>query len=163
MCIRDSALAKEYGDFGEHKRAFINMVRAGELLAQINKYDVKADVGFFKEMSDTYSKEYVDANAVTGGFESQTPIFITGMPHTGTTLVERILGSHSKVYPVGEHLGLVTQLHELIPEAEYAPGGLVFLSNNLIRQSIRLDHKQLGLKYIESLHGRIKNLSLIHI
>ena len=151
------ALAKEYEDFGEHKRAFINMVRAGELLAQINKYDVKADVGFFKEMSDTYSKEYVDANAVTGGFESQTPIFITGMPRTGTTLVERILGSHSKVYPAGEHLGLVTQLHELIPEAEYASGGLVFLSNNLIRQSIRLDHKQLGLKYIESLHGRIKN------
>ena len=148
------ALAKEYEDFGENKRAFINMVRAGELLAQINKYDVKSDVSLFKEMADTYTQEYVDSNTVAGGFESEVPIFIVGMPRTGTTLVERILGSHSKVYPGGEHLGLITQLHELIPEAEYASGGLVFLSSNLIRQSTRLDHKQLGEKYIEQAQGR---------
>ena len=151
------ALAKEYEDFGEYKRAFINMVRAGELLAQINKYDVKSDVSLFKEMADTYTKEYVDSNTVAGGFESEVPIFITGMPRTGTTLVERILGSHSEVYPGGEHLGLITQLHELIPETEYASGGLVFLSKDLIRQSTRLDHKQLGVRYIESLRWRIKN------
>ena len=148
------ALAKEYEDFGEYKRAFINMVRAGELLAQINKYDVKTDVSLFKEMADTYTKDYVDSNTVADGFESEAPIFIVGMPRTGTTLVERILGSHSEIYPGGEHLGLITQLHELIPEAEYASEGLVFLGKSLIRQSTRIDHKKLGEEYIEQAQGR---------
>lgn len=151
------ALAKEYEDFGEHKRAFINMVRAGELLAQINKYDVKSDVSLFQEMADTYTKEYVDSNTVAGGCESEVPIFIIGMPRTGTTLVERILGSHSAVYPGGEHLGLVTQLHDLIPEAEFTPERLVFLSKSLIRQSTRIDHKKLGQQYIECLRWRFQN------
>ena len=151
------ALAKEYEDFGEYKRAFINMVRAGELLAQINKYDVKSDVSLFQEMADTYSKEYVDSNTVAGGCESEVPIFIIGMPRTGTTLAERILGSHSAVYPGGEHLGLVTQLHDLIPEAEYTPDRLVFLSKSLIRQSTRIDHEKLGRQYIECVRWRFQN------
>ena len=151
------ALAKEYDDFGENKRAFINMVRAGELLAQINKYDVKNDISLFEEMANTYTKGYVDSNIIADGFESEAPIFIVGMTRTGTTLVERILGSHSEVYPGGEHLSLITQLHELIPEAENASNGLVFLSKSLIKQSTQIDHKKLGKKYIECVRGRIQN------
>ena len=78
---------------------------------------MKTDVSLFKEMADTYTKDYVDSYTVADGFESEAPIFIVGMPRTGTTLVERILGSHSEIHPGGEHLGLITQLHELIPEA----------------------------------------------
>ena len=37
------------------------------------------------------AKEYADSNTVAGGFESEVPIFIVGMPRTGTTLLERIL------------------------------------------------------------------------
>ena len=155
------ALAKEYEDFGENKRAFINMVRAGELLAQINKYDVKTDVSLFKEMTDTYTKGYVDSNIIAEGFESEAPIFIVGMPRTGTTLVERILGSHSEIYPGGEHLALITQLHELIPEAENASNGSVFLSKSLIRQTTRIDHKKLGEKYIEQVQGRTQGHAYI--
>ena len=151
------ALAKEYEDFGENKRAFINMVRAGELLAQINKYDVKTDISLFEEMANTYTKEYIDSNIIADGFESEAPIFIVGMPRTGTTLVERILGSHSEVYPGGEHLGLITQLHELIPEAENASNGLVFLSKSLIKQTTQIDHKKLGEKYIEQVQGRTQS------
>ena len=40
--------------------------------------------------------------AIQGGDETPGPIFIVGMPRTGTTLVERILGSHSEVASVGE-------------------------------------------------------------
>ena len=148
------ALAKEYEDFGENKRAFINMVRAGKLLAQINEYDVKNDISLFEEMADTYTREYADSNIIAAGTESPAPIFIVGMPRTGTTLVERILGSHSEIYPGGEHFGLVTQLHELLPEAETVPDRLVFLSKNLIRHSTKIDHRKLGEKYMEQVQWR---------
>lgn len=155
------ALAKEYEDFGEHKRAFINMVRAGKLLAQINEYDVKNDISLFEEMADTYTREYADSNIISAGPESPVPIFIVGMPRTGTTLVERILGSHSEVYPGGEHFGLITQLHELIPKTETVPDRLVFLSKNLIRQSTKIDHKKLGENYMEQVRWRTQNQSYI--
>ena len=155
------ALAKEYEDFGENKRAFINMVRAGKLLAQLNEYDVKNDISLFEEIADTYTKEYVDSNTTAVGSESPAPIFIVGMPRTGTTLVERILGSHGEVYPGGEHFGLITQLHELIPEAETVPDRLVFLSKNLIRQSTKIDHKKLGEKYMEQVRWRTQSRPFI--
>ena len=148
------ALAKEYEDFGENKRAFINMVRAGKLLAQLYEYDVKNDISLFEEIADTYTKEYANSNIITAGPERPVPIFIVGMPRTGTTLVERILGSHSEVYPGGEHFGLVTQLHELLPEAETVPDRLVFLSKNLIRHSTKIDHRKLGEKYMEQVQWR---------
>lgn len=148
------ALAKEYEDFGENKRAFINIVRAGKLLVEINEYDVKNDISLFEEMADTYTKEYADSNIIAAGPESPVPIFIVGMPRTGTTLVERILGSHSEVYPRGEHFGLITQLHELLPKTETVPDRLVFLSKNLIRQSTKIDHKKLGEKYMEQVRWR---------
>ena len=50
------------------------------------------------------------------GSESELPVFILGMPRSGTTLVEQTLASHPQVHGAGElkHLGTVVQA---LPEA----------------------------------------------
>ena len=147
------ALAKEYDDLDEIKRAFINMARAGELLRQINKYDVRNDLRLIDEITNTNTRERVQSGS--DGFESAAPIFIVGMPRTGTTLVERILGSHSEVYPAGELYTLITQLHQLIPENLNPSNQLVLLSKHLISESIRINHKELGEGYIQCARPRV--------
>lgn len=55
-----------------------------------------------------FSKEFMQSR--TGfGSDSRLPVFVLGMPRSGTTLVEQILGSHSQVFGAGE-LSLVPEL-----------------------------------------------------
>lgn len=49
----------------------------------------------------------------TGGSGSRRPIFIVGMPRSGSTLTEQIISSHSKVYGAGEHRALAEIVHIL--------------------------------------------------
>ncbi len=55
-----------------------------------------------------FSPEFMQSRAGYG-IESRVPTFVLGMPRSGTTLVEQILGSHSRVYGAGE-LSLVPEL-----------------------------------------------------
>lgn len=57
-----------------------------------------------KDIDDTFSyiKSSYNSKCVYSGFKSNTPIFIIGMPRSGTTLLENILSSHSNVYGAGE-------------------------------------------------------------
>ena len=49
----------------------------------------------------TKNKELIDENSKYGS-QSEKPIFIVGMPRSGTTLIEQILASHSKIFGAGE-------------------------------------------------------------
>ena len=94
------ALAKELEDIGEWKQSFAFLKRGAGIRHKLAPYDIEADL---KAMDDI--KRYFDSNflasAVTGA-ESDSPIFVLGMPRTGTTLIDRILCSHSQVGSVGE-------------------------------------------------------------
>ena len=61
-------------------------------------------VEFRQQVKDTiyvFSQDFVQRNAGSGD-PSEQPVFIVGMPRSGTTLVEQILASHSKVFGAGE-------------------------------------------------------------
>jgi hypothetical protein len=97
----DFALGKAYADLKDHKRSFRHFLagNAGKR-AQI-EYDEKATLTLFDDIERTFTPELIKAKS-GGGDPSTEPIFVLGMPRSGTTLVEQILASHPSVHGAGE-------------------------------------------------------------
>lgn len=81
----------------------------------------------------------------TGETASDTSIFIIGLPRTGTTLVDRILSSHSKVISAGE----LNVFPGLIKEACATRSNMV-LDPETLRAAVELDLKNVGQLYKNS-------------
>jgi tetratricopeptide (TPR) repeat protein len=118
------ALAKEYEDLGRHPEAFEQLLRGARQRRAHMRYDVSTDVatvGWIIEAfpagpsrvdpkGTTREHNLVGPNQVgptqTGltppGLSAESPIFIVGLPRSGSTLVERILSSHSQIVSGGE-------------------------------------------------------------
>ena len=93
------ALAKAYEDAGDFDRSFGHLATGNGLKRQSIDYDIARDEGDL----DRIAAAFGGTPAADGSFCASTvPIFVLGMPRTGTTLVEQILASHSAVYGAGE-------------------------------------------------------------
>ena len=93
------ALAKEYQDVGDFQSAYLALQQGKAAKHNQSPFDNKASDALFehiKKLSENNPK------AVNTGNSTQEPIFVLGMPRSGTTLVERILSSHSDVQSAGE-------------------------------------------------------------
>ena len=94
-------LGKAYEDTQNYENAFKYFKLANQLRRRSLKYNIKNDVVFFKNLKKSFSKELF-SKFKNSGNSNKTPIFIVGMFRSGTTLIEQILASHSKVYGGGE-------------------------------------------------------------
>ncbi len=95
------ALGKMLDDMGEYERAMQHFVRGNALEHERMTYDAEAGRAFVARSCATFSAELVEEKRPLGS-ASDLPIFIVGMPRSGTTLVEQILASHPGVYAGGE-------------------------------------------------------------
>lgn len=113
------ALAKAYNECGEKRRAFEHMIRANALKRKTINFDIEKERQTFRLIADVFHKRFFDDDP-GGGDPSTAPIFIVGMPRSGTTLVEQILASHSAVHGAGE----LNHLHAVGgPAVAYLRGG----------------------------------------
>lgn len=97
----DFALAKAFADIGDTKRAFRHLSQGNALKRRLAAYDEAATLQAFVEMKAAFSAEAMRADADAGD-PSRLPVFIVGMPRSGTTLCEQILASHPQVFGAGE-------------------------------------------------------------
>jgi len=97
----DFALAKALDDLGRHDRAFERLASANRLKRLSLDYDVARDEALTERIIGVFDKPFLDARG-TQGHMDEKPIFIIGMPRSGTTLVEQVLASHSQVVGAGE-------------------------------------------------------------
>ncbi len=95
------ALGKAYQDIGDIAGAAVNYAQGASMQLLTSNYDDREDVALFKVMRDKVSEQYL-ARLALQGHPSDRPIFVLGMPRSGTTLVEQILASHPQVYAGGE-------------------------------------------------------------
>jgi len=95
------AAGKAYDDLKRYDEGFPHLIRANALKRKTAAYDEAAVLGLFERIAATFTAELVTAKA-GGGFATEMPIFVLGMPRSGTTLVEQILASHPRVRGAGE-------------------------------------------------------------
>ncbi len=98
------ALAKAHEDFGDYDKAFSYFEEGNRLRKEELNFEISSSRAWFARIRATFSRD-VPALNVPEESESakcQRPIFVLGMPRSGTTLVEQILASHSQVHGAGE-------------------------------------------------------------
>ncbi|MGQ9851472.1 MAG: sulfotransferase, partial [Aggregatilineaceae bacterium] len=96
------ALGKMYDETGRYALAFAHY-QAGNALrrAKSGPYDAARDVAWLNIVQQMFPAE-IFASLAEAGAPSRRPIFVFGMPRSGTTLVEQILASHAEVFGAGE-------------------------------------------------------------
>lgn len=95
------ALAKEYEDLQSYEQAFEHLARANRLRRAQLSYDAEEERAFFAAIEDTFSGEFL-AGLPGSGCSEPGPVFVVGMPRTGSTLLERILAGHTELGSAGE-------------------------------------------------------------
>jgi tetratricopeptide (TPR) repeat protein len=96
------AMGKYCDDIGDYKQAFQNYQRANQLLKTIAEpYDPDARTCFVDDMIRIYEPD-AHPRAGRGASDSAKPVFVVGMPRSGTSLVEQIIASHPNAKGVGE-------------------------------------------------------------
>ena len=90
------ALAKAYDSGGEYERAADHLDRGNGLRLQQHPYRPERLRSDITKAIDTYTPDYFKKRRMAGD-SSRSPIFIVGMPRSGSTLVEQILSSHSMI------------------------------------------------------------------
>jgi tetratricopeptide (TPR) repeat protein len=95
------ALGKAHGELDDPERAMHHLLAANALKRRQLAYDEARTLGRLGRIESVFSPELLDARRGSGD-PSALPIFIVGMPRSGTTLVEQILASHPHVFGAGE-------------------------------------------------------------
>jgi tetratricopeptide (TPR) repeat protein len=134
------ALAKAYEDLERHDEAFGQMLAANALKRRELAYDEAAIFARFARIKEVVTTELLEDKEKRGD-PSPAPIFILGMPRSGTTLVEQILASHPDVFGAGE-IDDLSVLAEALPY----PEGLPTASAEQLRE--------LGARYVERVRAR---------
>lgn len=94
------ALGKELEDLEEWDAAFEAFARGARARRSTIDYDEAAEASMYEAFGRIFTPEWLGQNGA--GCEDPSPIFVVGQPRTGTTLVERIITSHSRVHSAGE-------------------------------------------------------------
>jgi tetratricopeptide (TPR) repeat protein len=137
------ALAKELEDLGDYARSLEVLQRGKTAKRDSITWSLAED----RAMFETLESEF-DAVAVTTArtaCDSMEPIFVLGLPRTGTTLVERILSSHSQVHSAGELQNFGVTLKRMTATRTNR-----LLDTDTIRGAMSIDFGELGQRYIES-------------
>jgi len=143
------ALAKEYEDLGEYPKSFAVLKEGADTYRKSIQYDVHSDTNHMDTLIKAFTPEVCNNKA--RGFDSDRAIFVLGLPRTGTTLVERIFASHSKVVSAGELPNFLQQMKRLTAKAFTGAS-----EANLINNALKLDPAALGEGYMRSVPGRYK-------
>ena len=145
------ALAKEQEDIGDYARSFQARKQACDLQRRGIRYRVEDDIEVIDRIIDRHDRETIEQASRRSACETAEPVFVVGMPRSGTTLVERILGRHPAIYPAGE---LNEFAFALVETASESRGGQTSSKLDLVEASLSLDMKKLGQTYLDRTRPR---------
>jgi hypothetical protein len=112
------ALGKECEDLELHDRAFDQVEAGCKLQRRTQTQDPAAELANIDAIMRAHTKRWMET--APRGHASAVPVFVAGLPRTGTTLVERIIGSHPAMHSVGETSAFAAEMRRAMSEQ---PGG----------------------------------------
>lgn len=144
------ALGKEMEDLKRWREAFEYYAAGGNAVKSIaTGYRVQDDVSVIDAVVETCSADWIQTVAASAN-SGPTPIFIVGLPRTGTTLTDRILSSHSQVQSAGE-----SQLLQMVLRNGARAGNQVGMNAELIRLAARREPASVAAAYRQAMDHKI--------
>lgn len=137
----DLALSKELEDLGDFPAAFSSLVSGKAAGGRLEAYSPEQDARLF----DALHAAFAGGRPAADGDPSREPIFVIGMPRSGTTLVDRILSSHPSVHSSGELQNFGVVLKRLSGSRTAA-----LLDADTIQRGLTVDPRELGRAYVAS-------------
>jgi tetratricopeptide (TPR) repeat protein len=159
------ALGKAFEDQGDAGSAFAHYAEGARLRRASETYDVETGTAFAHRSMALFTPAFFAARANCGS-TSDAPIFIVGLPRSGSTLVEQILASHSAVEGTMElpDIGFLAGGIGRYPEelAALGPAALTALGEAYIERT-RI-HRKLGRpRFIDKMPNNFQHIGLIHL
>lgn len=145
----EHTLFKELDDLGQHDEAWQALARCNDLMSALNPYDGAGEAAVVEGLLDVCGVLH-PSSCEASERVGPMPIFIVGMPRSGTTLLDRMLSSHSEVTSAGEISDLVQQLHWV---ADVRPGGVPAMLA-VLRRIPGMDLAELGRRYLAQTQWR---------
>ncbi len=137
------AIGKELEDLEQWDAAFEAFSTGAAARRQNLDYDEAGEARLFAASQQLYTRDWLAAKEP--GDASDAPIFIVGQPRTGTTLIERVVTSHSQVHSAGELRHFGNSIRRL---TRYR--GASRFSEELVRRGSELEGKPLGAAYMRA-------------
>lgn len=138
------ALGKAYDDIKEYGRAFSHFATGGRMKRSQIHYDPSRQDQITENIKNIFTPEMI-ARLRGAGDPSDLPIFVLGMPRSGTTLTETIIASHPDVYGAGELRDLLMIANE--PVENVTSPGYPLSVNALTAENLT----KMGKRYITAL------------
>ena len=168
-CELNFALSKASEDLNEVSQSFNYLKMGNELRKKILSYDIEQDMELFSQLQKAYPSIALNSSVEQSELK---PIFILGMPRSGTTLVEQIVSSHSEVTGAGE-LDYIDSFGESIARGKIKPS-IDVISNfqkNYIKalkiksngKSIITDKMPQNFLYIGLIFSAFPDAKVIHV
>lgn len=111
------ALAAAYRENGDPARAFTHLLAGNALKRKRVNYDETTRLAALARIEETFSRDFLAARRDCG-LAARVPVFVVGMPRSGSTLVEQILASHPEAAGAGEVQILPHLLHQACTRAK---------------------------------------------
>ncbi|MGH9467185.1 MAG: sulfotransferase [Terriglobales bacterium] len=138
------ALAKACTDCGDVEGAFRHQIEGGALLRRVLNYDEASTLCELDQICRALDATWMGRHHGVGDLSPQ-PIFILGMPRSGTSLIEQILASHPKVQALGERLTFPEALAQICGTPTLPSS----LSQRVVQWSVP-DLRRLGATYLKA-------------
>jgi tetratricopeptide (TPR) repeat protein len=138
----DFALGKAYSDLKDYSRSFKRLAAGNAAKRATIAYDEQATFALFDRLEEVFTRELI-AKKSGGGDPSSMPIFVLGMPRSGTTLIEQIIASHPMVHGAGE----LKTLNDVILSV-HAPDGATLPYPEFVPALDAAALRQIGSRYV---------------
>lgn len=148
------SLAKELEDIGDYQQSFVYLKQGADSRRKHMRYEVNNDIATIDKIISTFSADVF--KQAPQGDDNDEAIFILGLPRTGSTLVERILGQHSEVESAGELNNFALQMMKQCQTITTTPAKTKL---QLVELTKQLDFANLGQDYINSTRPETGNVN----
>lgn len=152
-------MAKLYDDKGEYETAMENYIRGGAIMTEFNEEENGFNLESFMDSVNRSKAAFPEPSKPENNTD-ETPLFIIGMPRTGTTLIDQVLLSHSLVHSEGELNNwpeFISNLKKDIQTQGNDPGTFPEMMQFLNEESL----KDFAENYIDLLHERFPGMKYV--
>ncbi|MFT5037619.1 MAG: tetratricopeptide (TPR) repeat protein [Flavobacteriaceae bacterium] len=139
------ALGKAAEDAHDYALSFQHYNQGNSLYRESTRYDADGNSARIERLKCKFTSEFLK-DRIGSGHETAAPIFIVGMPRSGSTLLEQILASHSLVEGTTELPDIISMALEMSGEGETKE---ITQYNNVLATKSREELRELGAQYIE--------------